>query len=76
MTAKTYTTREAAKALGVSHQTLYTWIEGGHIDAPEQLKVGKSTIRLWTAAEIERARQFKGTLKPGPHIGATERNLC
>jgi excisionase family DNA binding protein len=66
MAAKTYSTREAAKALGVSHQTLYSWIESGHIVAPKQIQVGRSTIRLWTTAEIERARKFKGKLKRGP----------
>jgi len=66
MVAKTYTTREAAKALGVSPQTLYTWIERRQIDAPPPLTRGQSTIRIWTAADIERAQKFKGTLKPGP----------
>jgi excisionase family DNA binding protein len=65
MAAKTYTSREAAKALGVSPQTLYTWINGGHIDAPAVLKLGRSTIRIWTADDIARARKFKGSLKPG-----------
>jgi excisionase family DNA binding protein len=66
MAAKTYTTREAAKALGVSPQTLYTWIERRQIDAPAPLSLGRSTMRIWTAADIERARKLKGTLKPGP----------
>jgi excisionase family DNA binding protein len=66
MAAKTYTTREAAKALGVSPQTLYTWIERRQIDAPSPISLGRSTIRIWTAADIGRARKFKGRLKPGP----------
>jgi excisionase family DNA binding protein len=66
MAAKTYTTREAAKALGVSPQTLYTWIGRRQIDAPTPLSLGRSTMRIWTAADIERARKLKGTLKPGP----------
>jgi len=64
--ARTYTTREAAKALGVSPQTLYTWIERRQIEAPSPIRLGQSTIRIWTAADIERAKKFKGTLKPGP----------
>ncbi len=66
MIAKTYTTREVAAALGVSPQTLYTWIEREQIDAPPPLTRGRSTIRIWTDADIERARKFRGSLKRGP----------
>jgi excisionase family DNA binding protein len=62
---KTYTTPEAAKQVGVSRQTLQAWIAADAIDAPELIKVGRISARLWTKADIERARKFKGTLKPG-----------
>lgn len=73
MAARTYTTREAATALGVSPQTLYTWIERNLIDAPAPLKLGRSTMRIWTAADIERARKFKGSLKRGPRTKARKK---
>lgn len=63
---RSYTTSEAAEHIGVSRQTLYSWIEDGHIDAPKPLKIGGGTIRLWSMAEIQKARKFKDTLKPGP----------
>jgi len=66
MDGKTYSTEAAAKRIGVSRQTLHTWIEAGNIDAPKSVALGTRSILLWTAADIERARQFKGTLKPGP----------
>jgi excisionase family DNA binding protein len=66
MAAKTYTTGEVAKQIGVSRQTLQAWIAGGKIKAPESIKMGRVTLRLWTKADVEHVRKFKGTLKPGP----------
>jgi excisionase family DNA binding protein len=66
MSAKTFTTREAAKQIGVSRQTLQTWIAAGEIDAPKPIGVRNATLRLWTRADVERARKFKGILKRGP----------
>jgi excisionase family DNA binding protein len=63
---KTYTMAEVAKKLNISRQTLYSWIEAGHVTAPKPTVIGRQSFRLWTAAEIERARKFKGSLKPGP----------
>jgi excisionase family DNA binding protein len=63
MSSRTYTSREAAKLIGVSPQTLYTWIAESHIDAPEQVVTGKRTIRLWSKAQIDEAKKFKGTLR-------------
>lgn len=73
MNSRTYTTGEAAKKLGVSRQTLYTWIEEKRIDAPEPVRQGLRLIRFWTEADIQRAREFKGTLRPGPKRGAARR---
>jgi excisionase family DNA binding protein len=66
MDGKTYTTAEAAAQIGVSRQTLFTWIENGLIAAPKPVKMGQRSIRFWTKADIEEARKFKGTLKSGP----------
>jgi len=63
--AKTYSTGEAAEAIGVSRQTLQAWINGDLIAVPKLEKVGRIPVRLWTDADIERARRFKGTLKSG-----------
>ena len=66
MSPKTYTTREAAKQIGISHQTLRDWIKADAIVAPKPIVVGNVAIRLWTKGQIEKARKVKGTLKPGP----------
>lgn len=63
--SKTYTTEQAAKRTGISRQTLYTWIEEGLVKAPEPVKVGQRTFLLWTERDIQRLKDFKGTLKPG-----------
>jgi excisionase family DNA binding protein len=65
MAAKTYTTREVAKQIGVSRQTLQAWIAGGKIEAPDSVEIGRAAVRFWTRVDIERLRKFKGTLKPG-----------
>jgi DNA-binding transcriptional MerR regulator len=63
--AKTCSTGDAAKKIGVSRQTLQAWIDSKSIPTPKLEKVGRVSIRLWTNADIKRARKFKGTLKPG-----------
>jgi excisionase family DNA binding protein len=71
MDAKTYTTAEAAAKIGVSRQTLYTWIEERKITAPKPTRMGQRSIRFWTIAEIEIARKFKSTTKRrGPKLKA------
>jgi excisionase family DNA binding protein len=66
MTRKTYSTGEAAARIGISRQTLQEWIANRRVKAPEAIKVGRLSVRLWTKADIESVRQFKGTLKRGP----------
>ena len=65
MSPKTFTTGSAAKQIGVSRQTLQAWIAAGEIDAPKLIGEGKATLRLWTKADIAKARKFKGALRPG-----------
>jgi excisionase family DNA binding protein len=66
MDARTYTTAEAATKIGVSRQTLYTWIEREQIVAPKPIRMGQRSIRFWTEADIQRVGKFKGELKRGP----------
>jgi excisionase family DNA binding protein len=51
-------TREAAKKLGISYDTLANYIEVGKIPAPEIAKVGKKIIHMWTEEEVEHVRQL------------------
>lgn len=51
-------TREAAKRLGISYETLAHYIAVGKVNAPEIAKVGKRVIHMWTEAEIENVRKL------------------
>jgi|HubBroStandDraft_1064217.scaffolds.fasta_scaffold323784_2 excisionase family DNA binding protein len=66
MSPKTFTTSQAAKQIGVSRQTLQTWIAVGAIVAPKLIGEGNATLRLWTKADIDSAAKYKGALRPGP----------
>lgn len=61
-----FTTKQAAKKIGVSRQTLYSWIDAGVISAPELIRAGLASMRLWTQADINTAAKAKGKLKRGP----------
>ena len=66
MSSKLLSTVEAAKAVGVSRPTLQYWIKEGKIKAPKTKLRNGIAVRLWTTAHIERARNLKAELKPGP----------
>jgi excisionase family DNA binding protein len=66
MSSKLLSTVEVAHKVGVPRATLQYWIKEGKIAAPKtRLRKGVA-VRLWAAAEIEKARKLKGTLKRGP----------
>jgi DNA-binding transcriptional MerR regulator len=58
-----YTTPEAAKLIGVSRQTLQSWIMGRFIKTPRLSVVANFRVRLWNKADIQLAKRFKGTLR-------------
>jgi predicted DNA-binding transcriptional regulator AlpA len=51
-----YSTSEVAKMLGIQRPNLQRAIRQG-LPAPEPEKVGRLKIRLWTKADVERARK-------------------
>jgi len=53
-----HSTREAAKKLGISYETLATYIAVGKVPAPEIVTVGRRVVHMWTDAEIENVRQL------------------
>jgi hypothetical protein len=55
---KRLSTREAAKSLGISYETLAHYIAVGKVAAPEIAQVGKRVIHMWTEPEIEHVRQL------------------
>jgi len=56
---KTYSSRDAAKNLGISLMTLQRYIaDGNWIKAPKVRKLGNVKARLWSGRDIERARKL------------------
>ena len=65
-----YTTAEAAKLIGISRQTLQSWIMAGRIKAPELLRPFR--LRLWTSEDVAQLKQLKRKQfrrKPGRRPG-------
>jgi hypothetical protein len=61
-----YSTREAAKKLGVTILTLQRHVKAETIDVPPLQKVGGVSVRLWSDRDVEKVRKFLAGLKPGP----------
>jgi excisionase family DNA binding protein len=62
VSSKTYTTREAAEAVGITRATLQAWIAAGKLKAPRVQKLGKAVARLWTSADVSRLRSRKAEI--------------
>lgn len=62
---KTYSTREAAKMLGVSLMTLQTHIAAGKVKVPPVQHVGGSRFRAWKKSDVERVRKQMLRIKNG-----------
>lgn len=66
MSPDLYTTVQVAKMTRIPRATLQFWIATRKIAAPRVRLVKGKAVRLWSAAQVEKARELKGTLKPGP----------
>ncbi len=53
-----YSTREAAKKLGIPHSTLANYVAAGKVPRPVADVIGKTTTLLWTEEEIEAIRKL------------------
>jgi predicted site-specific integrase-resolvase len=62
---KIYSTREAAKMLGISMMTLNRYIAAGKVTVPPVQHVGGSRFRAWTLRDVERVRQMLPKIKNG-----------
>ena len=60
MAPKTYTTIQAARAVGVTRATVQKWVAKGIVEPPQiQTRFGKSPVRLWAASDIARLKVAK-----------------
>jgi DNA-binding transcriptional MerR regulator len=66
MSSKLLSTVKLADEVGVPRSTLQYWIKEGKIAAPKTMLRNGVAVRLWTTADIEKARKLKGALKRGP----------
>src|SRR5262249_2025657 len=55
---KKYSTRQAAKQLGISFPTLNRYIGEGKIPVPPVMKIGGMGGTIWTRGNIETVRQL------------------
>jgi hypothetical protein len=53
-----YSTREAAKKLGLSHNALAVYVRTGKVPAPENVRYGGNIVHIWTDDEIEHVRKL------------------
>jgi len=63
---KSYSTKQAAKLIGIHPVTLLRWIGSGKIRPSIGTPMDGRTLWRFTDADVERFRKFKGTLKSGP----------
>ena len=53
-----YSTREAAKMLGISHEALANYIRVGKVSPPEAVHHGQRVIHIWSNEQIEHVRKL------------------
>jgi excisionase family DNA binding protein len=62
---RTYSTREAAKMLGISLMTLHRHVVAKKITVPPVRSVGGSRFRAWKKSDVERVRKQLLKIKNG-----------
>ena len=64
----TFSTRQAAKLLGLSAGTLSQYISAKKVPAPKTIEVGERHVHVWTQADVERVRKLLPKIKNGRKI--------
>lgn len=59
MSPKTYTTKEAADAVGITRATLQDWIKKKKFAAPKLQRLGNVGVRLWMESDVTRLKAKK-----------------
>ena len=60
-----FSTRDAARKLGLGHATLARYIKSGKVPAPKTVITSNAVTHIWTEAEIEHVRQLLPKIKNG-----------
>jgi len=56
---KTYSTKEAARQVGIHWVTLLRWLADGRVSASEEIGMNGGKHWRWTAGDIEKIKEFK-----------------
>jgi DNA-binding transcriptional MerR regulator len=59
MKKPSYSTAEVAAAIDVSKKTLLRWLYAGKLPEPKHESFGGVESRIWSEADLERARVFR-----------------
>jgi hypothetical protein len=54
-----YSTAAVARKLGVDKKTLLRWLYARKLAEPKILRTPSGTVRVWTQADVARARKYK-----------------
>ena len=57
--AKTYSTKQVAKAVGIHWVTLHRWLSAGKVRASAPIHMNGYTLWRWTEADVERVKKYK-----------------
>ncbi len=57
--SRTYSTKEAAKKVGVHWMTLHKWIAAGKVRPSEQIGMNGGKHWRWTEQDIQKIRKYK-----------------
>ncbi|MFC6647267.1 helix-turn-helix domain-containing protein [Granulicella cerasi] len=60
-----FSTRQAAKMLGINASTLSRYVTAGKIPGPKSAQLGGMSMHLWTEREIERVRKLLPNIEDG-----------
>lgn len=64
---KTYSTKQAARKIGIGFRSLNRWLALGEIKPSTAIKMPNGrTLWLWTDVDVARGRKVKAAQKPGP----------
>ena len=72
----TFTTRQAAKKLGLDAATLSRYISSGKIPAPQLFKVGDFSVHSWTEQQIEAVRKLLPRIANGRKTWREKKQLA
>jgi predicted DNA-binding transcriptional regulator AlpA len=62
---ESFSTRQAAKMLGISSSTLARYIAAGKVPTPKVIHIGEMKVHLWTSRKIERVRKLLPRIEDG-----------